>query len=75
MALKPEDRYGTCKSLADDIERWMADEPVTAWREPISRRLRRWARRNRTPVAAALVALVAGVVGSRRRHGRAGAGQ
>ena len=63
MALRPEDRYGTCRALADDVERWMADEPVTAWREPLSRRARRWARRNRTPVAAAVVALVAGVVG------------
>ena len=25
MTLKPEDRYGTAKGLADDIERWMAD--------------------------------------------------
>ena len=29
MALKPADRYATPKELADDIERWMADEPVT----------------------------------------------
>ena len=63
MALEPEDRYGSCRALAEDIERWMADEPVSAWREPFSRRARRWARRNRTAVAAALVALVAGVVG------------
>ena len=66
MALKlGGDRYGTCRALAEDIEfsRWMADEPVSAWREPFSRRARRWARRNRTAVAAALVALVAGVVG------------
>ena len=63
MALEPEDRYGSCRALAEDIERWMADEPVSAWREPFSRRVRRWARRNRTAVAAALVALVAGVVG------------
>ena len=63
MALKPEDRYGSCRALAEDVERWMADEPVSAWREPFSRRVRRWARRNRTAVAAALVALVAGVVG------------
>ncbi len=41
----------------------MADEPVTAWREPLARRARRWARRNRTAVTAAAVALVAGVVG------------
>ena len=29
MALKPEDRYATPRLLADDIERWMADEPVS----------------------------------------------
>ena len=63
MALKPEDRYGSCRALAEDVERWMADEPVSAWREPLSRRARRWARRNRTAVTAAAVALVAGVVG------------
>jgi hypothetical protein len=63
MALKPEDRYGSCRALAEDVERWMADEPVSAWREPSSRRVRRWARRNRTAVVAALVALGAGVVG------------
>jgi len=40
MALRPEDRYPTPKALADDLERWMADEPVTAWREPFSRRAR-----------------------------------
>ena len=35
MATEPEDRYATPKALADDLERWMADEPVTAWREPV----------------------------------------
>ena len=35
MATKPEDRYASAAALADDIERWMADEPVTAWREPL----------------------------------------
>ena len=34
MATRPEDRYPTPRDLADDLERWMADEPVTAWREP-----------------------------------------
>ena len=63
MATVPEDRYPTPRALADDLDRWMADEPVTAWREPFSRRARRWARRNRTAVTAAVVALVAGVVG------------
>ena len=49
--------------LADDLDRWMADEPVSAWREPFRRRARRWSRRNRTAVTAAGVALVAGVAG------------
>ncbi len=30
MALQPVDRYASPKVLADDLERWMADEPVTA---------------------------------------------
>ena len=63
MAHRPGDRYGSPKALSEDIERWMADEPVSAWREPISRRARRWANRNRTAVASAAVALIAGVVG------------
>ena len=63
MALRSEDRYGSCRALAEDIERWMADEPVSAWHEPLSRRLRRWMQRNRTVVAAAVVALAVGVVG------------
>jgi hypothetical protein len=50
MALKSRDRYPTPRALAEDIERWMADEPVTAWREPLSRRARRWMRRRRTAV-------------------------
>ena len=50
-------------ALAEDVERWAADEPVSAWREPFGRRARRWAKRNRTAVTGAAVALIAGVVG------------
>ncbi len=63
MARLPEERYGSCRALAEDIERWMADEPVSAWREPLPRRARRWARRHRTSVAAGLFILLAGFVG------------
>ena len=28
MALKPEDRYPSARALADEIEHWLADEPV-----------------------------------------------
>ena len=63
MATEPEGRYRTPRELADDLDRWLADEPVTAWHEPIARRARRWARRNRTAVATAAVAMMAGVAG------------
>ena len=46
MALHPVDRYGSARELADDVERWMADEPVAVHREPFSTRITRWGRRN-----------------------------
>ncbi len=63
MATKPEDRYPTPKALADDLERWMADEPVSAWSEPWTRKLLRWLTRHRTGVTGAAAAVLAGVVG------------
>jgi serine/threonine-protein kinase len=62
MALRPEDRHGSCRALAEDLERWMADEPVSAWREPFARRAWRWVRRNRTKVVAAAVLLVTATI-------------
>ena len=62
MALRPEDRYGSCRALAEDLDRWMADEPVSAWREPMGRRLRRWGRRHRplmSGLAATLIVAIA----------------
>jgi serine/threonine-protein kinase len=63
MAHDPADRHEAPRALAEDVERWMADEPVSAWREPLARRARRWAKRNRTAVTGAAAALFAGVVG------------
>jgi serine/threonine protein kinase len=63
MALRLVDRYGSCRALAEDIERWMADEPVSAWREPLSARARRWARHHRTGVTGAAAALLASLIG------------
>jgi len=58
MALEPSKRYGTPKALAEDVERWMADEPVTAWREPSLVRVRRWARRHHTGLIVGAAALL-----------------
>ena len=52
MTFAAEERYATSRALADDIERWTAGQPVSAWQEPLSRRARRWVRRSQTAVAA-----------------------
>jgi serine/threonine-protein kinase len=63
MAPRPADRYPSARALGEDINRWLADEPVTAWREPVPARFLRWLTRHRAGVTAAgaagLVALVA----------------
>jgi serine/threonine-protein kinase len=64
MALKPADRYATPRALAEDIEHWLADEPVSAYREPWPDRARRWSRRHRTLVTSATAVLLLGLLGS-----------
>jgi serine/threonine-protein kinase len=63
MALRMEDRYATPKALAEEIERWTADEPVVAWREPVARRARRWMRRHQTAVTTLAATVLVSVVG------------
>ena len=64
LAPLPADRYPDARSLAKDLERWLADEPVTAWREPFLARARRWIKRHRTLVTTSLAVLFVGLVGS-----------
>jgi serine/threonine protein kinase/Flp pilus assembly protein TadD len=63
MRRMPQDRYPTVQQLAADVELWLADEPVTVYREPFRVRVRRWRRKHRPLVAAlsaaCLVVLVA----------------
>jgi len=61
MSFHAKDRYASARHLADDIERWLADEPVSAWQEPWSLRVRRWMKRHRVLVwtASAIVLCVA----------------
>ncbi len=69
MALRPDDRYDSARALAEDLEHWLADEPITAYRESAVPRLARWGRRHRPLVVGAgvlllttVVALVAGLI-------------
>jgi tetratricopeptide (TPR) repeat protein len=57
MALRPEARYATALDLAADLERWLAGEPVAAWREPLWTRAIRLARRHKPAVVGSIVAV------------------
>ncbi len=58
MAREPARRYPSALALAEDIERWLADEPVSAWSEPWPNRARRWVRRHHPLVAAWAAAVI-----------------
>lgn len=62
MSLRIEDRYATPLDLASDVERWLSDEPVSCYPDPVHARAARWARRHPARVAAGISLLVAGVL-------------
>ena len=64
MQQHPANRYATAVELANDIEHFLADEPVSVYREPAWERWGRWARRNRGTVAVAGLFLIALALGS-----------
>jgi serine/threonine-protein kinase len=53
MARRPSDRYASARGLADDVERYLADEPVAAYPDRLVGRIGRWMRRHRAAVVAA----------------------
>jgi serine/threonine-protein kinase len=83
MAAQPAERYASVRELAQDIEHWLADEPVTAYQERRLERVGRWLRQHRTWTYAAaaslvgvtLVATLAAVVIDRSRRREADARQ
>jgi serine/threonine protein kinase/Flp pilus assembly protein TadD len=67
LAKNPAERYPTARALADDLQRFVKDEPILARRPTLVRRAQRWARRHRPVVWSAAVALLvtlAGLAGS-----------
>jgi serine/threonine protein kinase/tetratricopeptide (TPR) repeat protein len=74
MALEPQARYASLQALASDVERYLADEPVSCLAEPLVVRARRWMKRHRTLVAATaasvlvLVISLAGLLGLVATH-------
>src|SRR5262249_14797320 len=58
MMRDPAGRYASADELATEVRRWLADEPVEAFREPFAARAARWARRRKTAVVGAAVVLL-----------------
>ncbi|MCR4413041.1 MAG: protein kinase [Thermoguttaceae bacterium] len=68
MSKVVEDRYATAQDLADDLRRFVRDEPIHAVRPGSWQRAGRWARRHRALVVAAsailLLVAIAAIVAS-----------
>jgi serine/threonine-protein kinase len=62
MTLQAADRYPTPLALAADVERWLADEPVRAYRDPLAVRLVRWGRRHQKLVTGGTALLLTAVL-------------
>ncbi len=58
MALSPDQRYATAHLLAEDIENWMADDPVSAFPDTRWQCAQRWLRKNRTWAQAGAISLL-----------------
>jgi serine/threonine protein kinase len=57
------DRYPCAEDLAEDVRRWLLDEPVSVYRDSLAVRLMRWGRRHRTLAASLAALLVTAVIG------------
>lgn len=55
MAIDPAQRYLNCGSLAADIERYLGDEPVTAYQEPLRSKVSRWMRHHSRLVGVGII--------------------
>ncbi len=47
LAKEPAERYATAQELADDLERFLKDEPIRARRPTVLHRTSKWARRHK----------------------------
>jgi serine/threonine protein kinase len=59
----PEERYATARELADDLQRFLEDRPIHARRPSLVEKTRKWARRHKPIVGAAILVLVLSVAG------------
>ncbi len=63
MATQKTDRYSSVKHLVNDIENYLADQPVSAHPESLLTQTGRWMRGHRQLVRAASIAAIVGLIG------------
>jgi serine/threonine protein kinase len=64
MAHDPGKRYASPLDLARDVENWLADEPIAAWREPLKARAGRWVRKHKRLTAVAVTLTFVALIGA-----------
>ena len=57
LSKNPADRYATAQELADDLQRFLRDEPIHARRPSLVEQGRKWARRHPAVLAAAVLVM------------------
>jgi tetratricopeptide (TPR) repeat protein len=62
LTVEPAGRYGSVAALREDVQHWLADEPVSAYRERLPERLARWSRRHKRAATGAAAVLITAVV-------------
>ncbi len=58
---EPTARYDSARALGDELQRVLEGEPILARRVPMSERIQRWSKKNRSLVAVGAVGLVAAI--------------
>jgi hypothetical protein len=64
LGKRPEERYETAQELADDLHRFLHDEPILAHPPSYMERLRKWGRRHPSYVVALVIVMFAIIVTS-----------
>jgi eukaryotic-like serine/threonine-protein kinase len=63
LAKSSTDRYSSAQELADDLQRFLEDQPIQARRPSLVDRGRKWMRRHPSVVIAATMLLICGLIG------------
>ena len=64
LSKRPEERYGSAREVAEDLRRFVRDEPILARPPSLMERLRKWGRRHPAYLVALAIVVVAVLVAS-----------